>query len=637
MGHDNMIPRTSIRKASSAADGVSYAFIIGEDRKLRLEWTAGTIGESSTSPISELLQSRLPPAETDLVSRHLDRALAGNESHIDLLWPLGSRAALHIRDKVTPEFDSSGRIIRISGVLTPLSSLLSVASDETQIWHRLIVESIDIGLSCWDSNDLLVLVNQRFRDLFIDLPIALEPGLSLQKFISAIVISGFYAGDGRKAELSHELIDAIRSRRKQELHLSDGRLFELSPANVATGSLLAVNDLTVARSAEQALRSARAMAEQADLKKSRFLRAANHDLRQPLATLKILIYSSIDPKSEEHRQELLHSMDVSISIMDDILGSLLQVGQLDGGKIVPRETHFQLHQVFERMRIEFAPQAQAKDLCLRVVPSHSTITSDRALLERILSNYLANALKFTNAGSILLGARRRGNFFEIEVHDTGCGVPEDQLDLIFEEFYQVSDSRIRGKGLGLGLNIVHRLAEILQHPVRVRSHLGHGSVFSVIVPAGNVWQSEISEPEVSERIGGEFRGMNVLVVDDDELLRSTMQQLLERWGASVRAIADGINATDWLARDDWRPDILIADYCLPHGQVGIDVIDAIRSKFDIEMPGVIVTADTDPLVIARIRDRNLPVLIKPINPPKLRSLMHHLLFEGGDGYSTKSD
>lgn len=632
-----MIPRTSIRKAPSAANGVSYAFVVGEGKMLSLEWTSGTIGGSSSSPISELLQGRLPPAERTLVSRHLERALAGNESHIDMLWPLGSRSALHIRDLVTPEFDGGGRIVRVSGVLTPLSSVLSEASDDTQIWYRFIVESIDIGLSCWDSNDLLVLTNQRFRDLFIDLPIVLEPGLSLHEFISAIVISGFCAGDGRKDELSYELTDAIQSRRKQELHLSDGRLFQISPANVATGSLLAVNDLTVARSAEHALRTARAMAEKADLKKSRFLRAANHDLRQPLATLKILIYSSIDPKSEEHRQDLLHSMDVSVSIMEDILGSLLQIGQLDGGKVVPRETHFQLSQIFERMRIEFAPQAQAKDLRLRLIPSHVTIVSDRTLLERIISNYLANALRFTHAGTILIGARRRGAFVEIEVHDTGCGIPEEQLDLIFEEFYQVSDSRIRGKGLGLGLNIVHRLAEILQHPVRARSRLGRGSVFSVIVPVGNVWQSEISEQEVSERIGGEFRGMNVLVVDDDELLRSTMQQLLERWGASVRTIADGINAADWLSSDDWRPDIVIADYCLPHGQVGIDVIDAIRSKIDQEMPGVIVTADTDPLVIARIRDRNLPVLIKPINPPKLRSLMHHLLFEGGDGYSTRSD
>nr|WP_309402207.1 ATP-binding protein [Aminobacter niigataensis]WMD00147.1 ATP-binding protein [Aminobacter niigataensis] len=623
------ISLASLSRALSNIDGACYSFAVDGDGSLRLEWQAGSVAGTSTLPISEFLGDRLPAPEALLVRRHLDCLVSGNESGIELEWPIGSRKSLPVRDRAIPEFDSSGRIKRVVGSLQALPFDLSSCADGRVNWDRFIVESVEQGISCWDSDERLVLANQRFRALFGDTSLALEPGLSLSDFITAVASSAFYAIEGEQGDRSLQLGDTIRSRRRCELQVSDGRLLQLQSSSVATGTLVTVQDVTTVRSAEGALRSAKMIAEQADQKKSRFLRAANHDLRQPLATLKILIYSSLDPTSEEHRRELLHSMDVSASIMEDILGSLLQIGQLDAGKIVPRVNHFQLSQLFERSRIEFAPQAEIMGLTFKVIANHATVMSDRALLERIVSNLVANALRFTQKGKVLLGARRRGNFVDIEVHDTGCGIPEEQLELIFEEFHQVGDSKDRSKGLGLGLNIVHRLAEILQHKVSVRSQVARGSVFSVSVPVGNVWQSEIGEPEISERIGGEFRGMGILLVDDDEMLRTTMQQLLERWGANVVTTAEADKAAELLARGDWHPDIILADYRLPRGRNGTEVIKEIRALTKSEIPGIILTADTDPVIIARIRNSGLPVLIKPISPPRLRSLMHHLLFEEG--------
>lgn len=619
-----------LSRALGHIDGVCYSWTVDLHGALHLEWQVGSIAGTSALPIAELLRNQLPGPEATLVRRHLDCLLSGNASDIVVEWPVETPRSLPVRDRAFPEFDSRGRIVRIVGSLQALPFAPPNGVDGRTTWDRLVFEGIEQGLCCWDSGERLVLANQRFRDFFSSAPVILDVGLSLPAFIAAVTSSDFYTVVDLKGEPGIALGATIHAMRRCELQIADGRLLQLQSVSVSTGTLLTVQDITAVRSAERALLNAKQIAEQADLKKSRFLRAANHDLRQPLATLKILIYSCLDPVSEEHRQELLHSMDVSTSIMEDILGSLLQVGQLDAGRIVPRVSHFQLSQSLERIRIEFAPQAQAMGLKFQVMPNHITVMTDRALLERIVSNFVANALRFTDSGRVLVGARRRGGFVDIEVHDTGRGIPSEQLELIFEEFHQVSNSRDRSKGLGLGLNIVHRLADILQHNVSVRSRLGQGSVFSISVPVGNVWQSEIGEPEISERIGGEFRGMCILLVDDDEMLRTTMQQMLERWGAHVVTTSDADKVAASLTNGDWQPDIILADYRLPGGRVGTEVIAAVRSISESEIPGIILTADTDPAIIGHIHSCRLPVLIKPINPSRLRSLMHHLLFEGGD-------
>ncbi|GLK69306.1 PAS domain-containing hybrid sensor histidine kinase/response regulator [Hansschlegelia plantiphila] len=607
---------------------VAYAFALTESG-LSLEWVVGSISGAAPLPLRSLLAGE-QGSQSAQVQAHLNKLIAGNASQIDLVCRCEQTAALRVRDSAQPEFDKHGRVARILGTVRDIAGELWARQDNAlDVWRHRIAEHLDVGLACWDVDEKLVLVNRSFGGLHPSLATFVRPGVSARSLISAVAHSGEIVIEGRRREWIAETLDDLRSERAREHALADGRWLEVTPVRFAEGMILRVQDISSQKGGERALRLAKEVAETANLKKSRFLRAANHDLRQPLATLKILIYSSFDVAEEAKRHDLLHSMDVTVGIMDEILGSLLQIGQLDAGRIATRVVHFQMAQVLERLKIEFSPQAEAKGLAFRVAASHVTVESDRVLLERILSNFIANAIRFTETGAILIGARRRGSHLDIQVWDTGCGIAEDQLTLIFEEFHQVADQPShRQRGLGLGLNIAYRLADLLEHEIDVRSTVGRGSMFSVSVPIGNVWQSDLGEPEISERIGGEFLDVKVLVIEDNELLRRTVCLMLDRWGVKVTEASDGETALSRFADGtEPRPDLVLVDYRLPNGRAGTEVMADLRGLFGQDLPGIVATADTDPALIARIRSEGLPVLIKPINPARLRSAMHHLLFE----------
>lgn len=606
---------------------VGYAFAFDETGVLHFEWATGDIAGEEIVPLRALLAERAGIEAVPLLS-HLRKLSAGNASEVDLNWR-SDIATLRVRDSAQPEFDRFGRVIRIVGTVRDVSfDAWSVTAGSEGVWQRHMVERLDQGLACWDLDERLVFANRKFRELHRGVSSILRPGISARAFFSIVARSGEVAIEGLAALWARSALHDFRHEHVREQQLADGRWLEATPVRFAEGSILRIDDVTRQKASEQALRQAKEVAETANLKKSRFLRAANHDLRQPLATLKILIYSSFGVENEDKRHELLHSMDVTVGIMDEILGSLLQIGQLDAGRIATRVVHFQIGQVLDRLKIEFAPQAEAKGLRFKIVPSRSTVQTDRALLERILSNFIANAIRFTETGEILIGARRRGSTLEIQVWDSGCGIPDDQLALIFEEFHQVADQRTQQRGLGLGLNIAYRLAELLDHQIDVRSQLGSGSMFSVSVPVGSVWQSDLGEPEISERIGGEFLGAEVLVIEDNELLRNTVCLLLDRWGVKVTEASDGDKALALFDDPDSpRPDLALVDYRLPNGRAGTEVLADLRALLGYDLPGIVATADNDPALVGRIRSEGLPVLIKPINPARLRSAMHHLLYE----------
>jgi signal transduction histidine kinase/CheY-like chemotaxis protein len=414
------------------------------------------------------------------------------------------------------------------------------------------------------------------------------------------------------------------------LDMADGRSLEVVHRPLGDGGMtVTVNDVSSLKRTEVALRRAKELAETSDEAKSRFLRAANHDLRQPLATLRILIFNCLGEKDETHRKELFHAMDISVSVMEDLLSALLQIGQLDAGQITPRVTTFQLAQVMERLAIQFAHQARDKGLGFRLVSTRAAVVTDKALLERILANVVSNAIRYTDVGNVLIGCRRVGGALRIEIRDTGRGIAPEHQERIFEEFYQVPDARrVKRPGLGLGLNIAYRIARLLDHKLELRSRPGHGSVFSLTVPFGDVWQSEAPEPEISEMIGGEFAGKIVLLVEDDDVLRRAMQELLERWGIRVIPATSEAQVREYIEGSSQTPDLIIADYSL-RGQVGTQVVEGVRKAFEEAIPAIIVTADAAPEVSLKIASAGLPMLIKPVSPPRLRVMMHNLLFEPG--------
>ncbi|MFC7052050.1 ATP-binding protein [Hansschlegelia quercus] len=489
-------------------------------------------------------------------------------------------------------------------------------------------DSLSDGVAIWRPDATLLFANRAFRRSFdFDLP----ADTPYADFVERVVASHEWRLPGSPEGWAAAKIDRFGEVCDETYATADGRVVRsvMAPTDDG-GASLTLSDVTAGERREAELRAARDKAEATDEAKSRFLRAANHDLRQPLAALKIMLFNCRAETDAETRDELLHGMDVTTSVMEDLLGALLQIGQLDAGRIKPRVSTFQLSHLFERMDIQLRHQAKEKGLRFRIVGTRATITSDRLLLERILNNLVANAIRYTDLGGVVIGCRRRGDMLRIDVVDTGRGVAPDDQARIFDEFYRAADDRrLEKSGLGLGLSIVSRLASLLHHRVELSSKPKVGSRFSVYVPLGNVWHSQVVETEVNEAVAGEFVGAPILFVEDDDVLRSSMGQLLDRWGVDQRSAASADEAMRFLEAG-FRPRLILADYSI-RTTTGIDVIESVRRVIGAEIPACIITADAEPKVLERVRSAGVPLLVKPVSPPRLRVMMHHLLFEQSRG------
>src|SRR6202453_5128937 len=275
------------------------------------------------------------------------------------------------------------------------------------------------------------------------------------------------------------------------------------------GVVITFADITERRRAADALESARREAQQANIAKSRFLGAASHDLRQPLQALSLMrgvLARKIQDGKKEEALALVARLDETSAAMSGMLNTLLDINQLEAGTVHPQFVNFPISDLLDRLRDEFAYHAGAQNLHLRTVGCSLSVHSDPRLLEQMLRNLLSNARKYTRRGKVLLGCRRRGGTLRIEVWDTGVGIAEQDLQAIFGEYHQVGNAaRERSLGLGLGLSIVQRLADLLGHPIRVRSQPGKGSVFSIdvmLTPNGTRHDGELSRRghgQVSDR------------------------------------------------------------------------------------------------------------------------------------------
>lgn len=510
----------------------------------------------------------------------------------------------------------------MTGAVPPIPDL----SEETVRTARArAFEAMGEALAVFTADTRLITWNAAFARRFA----GLAAGLRQKELLAAVDAAGL---------LVHSIVEAAPTDAEVRLPLCplDGRILVFTDGQVLRGACwrmaggeitCLLSDITESWRNQRALERARDAAAAADQSKSRFLRAANHDLRQPLASLKILIYSCLAAQTEQERAEALHAMDVSASIMEDLLGALLNIGQLDAGKVEARVQTFQVSTVLDRLRVQFAHQAREKGLDLRILPSRAAIESDRALLERVLSNFVGNAIRYTEVGRVLVGCRRHGQMLRVEVHDTGCGIAPEHREAIFEEFFRVGGQQAGKHSLGLGLNIARRLADVLGHHITLESAPGKGSMFALDVPLGNVWRSNVGEPEITEKIGGEFTGLCCLVMEDDRNLREALVTLLQRWGIRVETIETFEDMAGALAGFEQAPDIIITDFRLRGGVRGTDLVHQINDLLELPCPAIVVTADTSPDLISGIRAQGFPVMIKPVSPPGLRVIMHNVLFE----------
>lgn len=445
-------------------------------------------------------------------------------------------------------------------------------------------------------------------------------------------------GDLRPIANDPDLIDDARrvlaeeTSIDREVHAPDGawflrRIFPYRAHNTRIeGVVITFSDMTQAKAISHALEAAKREAERANLAKSRFLAAASHDLRQPLQSLALLTGLLEQAVEGPRATDLLRRFATTLGAMSAMLDALLNINQIEAGVIKPELATFALEDVFDRLRREFAAMAQARKLTLRVLPGTLHVHSDPRLLEQMLRNLLGNAIKYTSAGAVLVGARRRGGMVRIEVRDSGIGIRPDQLGAIFEEFHQVdTPSHDSGGGLGLGLSIVKRLGLLLGHPVDVRSLPGRGSTFAIAVPRASPIAGPaplpLPEPGVDNATRASVNPGVILVVDDDADVLDLLKQVLRPVGHRVHGARDAAEAIRLVTDGAVRPDLLLTDFNLPDGTNGLDLLGRLRALLRDSLPGIILTGDISTGTMARIAARvaagNCVRLDKPVDPRRL--------------------
>jgi signal transduction histidine kinase len=378
------------------------------------------------------------------------------------------------------------------------------------------------------------------------------------------------------------------------------------------------------------LSAAKENAEQANLSKTRFLAAASHDVLQPLNAAHLSVSALAEVQTSEEGRKLVLQVERSLQTMEDLLRTLLDISRLDAGVVQPEIVDVSLETLFSSLRSDFQPVAEIKGLGLRFRPVNIAVRSDRTLLRRILQNILSNALRYTRTGGVLVGTRQRGGIIRIDVADTGCGIPDEQREAVFEEFSRGKappGAELAGGGLGLGLAIVRRMAGALGHPVTFSSRVGRGTIFHVDVPlAFNAVVEPSPTPTEAERAPGYgLFGTKVLLVENDVDVLNAMASLLERWRCEVRTATSTGEALETLGDTDWVPDIVIADQHLDNGDLGILTVAEARNYLGRDVPALIVTADPSQAVIAAARAAGIELMRKPLKPAQLRALLAYLL------------
>ncbi|SOZ20539.1 putative hybrid sensor histidine kinase [Cupriavidus taiwanensis] len=373
-------------------------------------------------------------------------------------------------------------------------------------------------------------------------------------------------------------------------------------------------------------------AEEASRAKSVFLASASHDLRQPLHAMGLFLVSLGRTHLDERQRQLLAHIEASSGAAREMLNSLLDFSKLEAGVITPRARAFRLQPLLHKLENEFAPQAEARGLVYRTRDTTVTLHGDPTLVELVLRNLIANAIRYTQRGGVLVACRKRGARATIEVWDTGIGIPAAQHRDIFREFHQLGNpERDQRKGLGLGLAIVEGLARTMQTRVTLASSPGRGSVFRFGMP--QAWES----PEESPRppAARALDGLRVLVIDDDEAIRSAMSELLSAWRCECRTVESEEQALAALAQ--FTPKLVLADYRLRGHRTGQQALDAIRQRLGRHVPAIIITGDTAADRLRTAHASGTALLHKPVVPQELQAAIDTLLREFPAQVSSAAD
>jgi signal transduction histidine kinase len=378
--------------------------------------------------------------------------------------------------------------------------------------------------------------------------------------------------------------------------------------------------------------AAQRKAERASLAKSQFFAAASHDLRQPMQALGLFAASMRETKRDPEDARRVNQILSSVDALDSLFDELLDISKLDAGHVKPMPSHFAASMLFERLANVYAPLAYKAGLEFHFDDAGAVLHTDLVLLERVLGNLISNALRYTSAGGVRVRCAARDGRIRIEVADTGPGIPSGEQERVFDEFYQLGNpERDRRKGLGLGLATVKRIAELLDCRVTLDSVPGKGSVFAIGVPQGDSARVAPGPAATSAADVDSLQGKVIAVVDDERDVREGLAELLGMWQCKPVAAGSVRELIDRLEHSGMRPDAVIADYRLREHETGAGAIAALRARYGVSLPALIMSGDTTPEIFQVAREQRLPLLSKPVRAARLRAALQHLLSDNRDG------
>jgi len=421
-------------------------------------------------------------------------------------------------------------------------------------------------------------------------------------------------------------INAVLIDRIERLEESRGSAWSMFQAAVA----LEQEVMARTRDLEQALTDlsqrnrelavARALAEEANRSKTRFLRAASHDLLQPLSAARLFLSAFADTPLDATQTQLTERLGSAFESVEQLMHAVLDISRLDSQRIEFNRQPVPLDDLFRRLAAEYAPLAQAKGLRLRFVPTTAVVDSDPIFLRRIAQNLVSNAIKYTQQGGVVVGVRRKGALCWLAVHDTGIGIPAVDRNRIFDEFQRLAHDGAT-PGMGLGLSIVRRACAKLGHPLSLTSEAMRGTTFRVGLPLVGGIADSAALPDVAPRA---LRGRVALVIENDPAMRHGYQVILGDRLGMVPRIAGG-TAEALATMGDEPPDVILADYHLENGDTGFAAIEALRAASDRPVAAVMITAHRDPSIARGCAAMGVHLLEKPVRPPELAEILGRLL------------
>ena len=504
-----------------------------------------------------------------------------------------------------------------------LMSTHTLRADESDAFFRTLLESAPDAMIIVDQVGKIAIVNSQTERMF-----GYDREEMLGKTIEFLLPKRFH-GDHvgyRKGFVAAPAVRPMGAGRELVGTRKDGSEFpveiSLSPVPTKSGNFVSsvIRDVTRRKRMERAIIAAQESAERANKANSAFLAAASHDLRQPVQALSLLNGALRRTVKDERALEMIEHQEISLTAMTNLLNSLLDISRLDAGAITPEFEVFPMQRLIDRLSAEFSRQAQHKGLKLFTESCSAKVRSDPNLLSEIIQNLVSNAIRYTDKGEINLTCVEIDGQCRVEVADTGMGIESDQLGEIFREFHQCKSPGASKEGFGLGLAIVRRLADLLNHAIAVESDPGRGSKFSVCVPAltSGDEADEMDEADSADDliVQGEATGL-IILIEDDVNVSNAWGLLLEAEGYEVAMAASAKEARALVDHLYVTPALLISDFHLLDGSTGVEAVTDIRNYYEKNIPAFIVSGDTSKVVKDARPVENSTLMSKPISTERL--------------------